>query len=164
MSVETFYATAAQVCFTLLGFWWAVVQFRHAEWMRKPGYRRMAHAVSLYFLLPGIMSLVSLLAGGANYLWRVTFAIAGLVGIIATLIVINAVKVEEESIQIPRVVQWITVPLYALITLIALRPEVGQDLGIALQPLELEGILFSAMIFFGINFAWLLFSEPLKEH
>ena len=31
MDTGTFYATTSAVSFTLLGFWWVVVQFRHDE-------------------------------------------------------------------------------------------------------------------------------------
>ena len=31
MDTATFYATTSAVSFTLLGFWWVVVQFRHDE-------------------------------------------------------------------------------------------------------------------------------------
>ena len=29
MNTDAFYQTVAGLCFTLLGLWWAVVQFRH---------------------------------------------------------------------------------------------------------------------------------------
>ena len=35
MDTTTFYAAASALCFTLLGFWWVVVQFRHAELTRR---------------------------------------------------------------------------------------------------------------------------------
>ncbi len=43
--------------------------------MRTPHHRRLACHASLYFALPGIMSLVSLLAERLTYLWRVGFAV-----------------------------------------------------------------------------------------
>ena len=36
MDTGTFYATTSAVSFTLLGFWWVVVQFRHEEMTRDP--------------------------------------------------------------------------------------------------------------------------------
>ena len=37
MNTDAFYQTVAGFCFTLLGPWWAVVQFRHEEWMSGVG-------------------------------------------------------------------------------------------------------------------------------
>ena len=36
MDTGTFYATTSAVSFTLLGFWWVVVQFRHNEMTQDP--------------------------------------------------------------------------------------------------------------------------------
>jgi hypothetical protein len=49
----------AQASFTLLALWWVLLQIRHDEWFADTAYRRRAYDVSLYFLLPGIMSLGS---------------------------------------------------------------------------------------------------------
>ena len=56
-----FYQTAAQLCFTLLGLWWLVLQTKYKEWINDSERRRMATSISLYFLLPGAMSLIALL-------------------------------------------------------------------------------------------------------
>ena len=65
MDTGTFYATTSAVSFTLLGFWWVVVQFRHDEMTQDPGRRRLAFVVSLHFILPGLMSLGALLTADA---------------------------------------------------------------------------------------------------
>ena len=56
MDTSTFYATTSAVSFTLLGFWWVVVQFRHEQMTQDAGRRRLAFVVSLHFILPGLMS------------------------------------------------------------------------------------------------------------
>jgi hypothetical protein len=40
--MDAFYPTGAGFCFTLLGLWWALVQFRPAVWMRDRRQRRAA--------------------------------------------------------------------------------------------------------------------------
>jgi hypothetical protein len=40
MDTTAFYAASSALCFTLLGFWWVVVQFRHAELTRDVASRR----------------------------------------------------------------------------------------------------------------------------
>ena len=74
--MDAFYQTVAGFCFTLLGLWWAVVQFRHAEWMRDLYQRRAAYSVHLSFLVPGIMSLGAMIAGDVKILWRLVFIVA----------------------------------------------------------------------------------------
>ena len=85
MDTATFYATTSAVSFTLLGFWWVVVQFRHDEMTGDPGRRRLAFVVSLHFILPGLMSLGALLTGDAPIVWRLTFGTAGIAGMIAVV-------------------------------------------------------------------------------
>jgi hypothetical protein len=80
MNIDAFYSAASALCFTLLGFWWVVVQFRHAELTHDRGPRRFAFLVSLHFILPGLASLASLLAGTGT-LWRLTFGITGVTGV-----------------------------------------------------------------------------------
>ena len=86
MDTGTFYATTSAVSFTLLGFWWVVVQFRHDEMTQDPGRRRLAFVVSLHFILPGLMSLGALLTQDAPLIWRLTFGTAGIAGMIAVIV------------------------------------------------------------------------------
>jgi hypothetical protein len=55
------------------------------RWVKDPYRRLMLYDVSLYFLLPGLMSFVSLLAVGVPGIWRVAFAIAGVIGAVMFL-------------------------------------------------------------------------------
>ena len=55
MNQEVFYATSAALCFTLLGFWWVVIQFRHGDLTRTRAARMFALFVSLQFMLPGFV-------------------------------------------------------------------------------------------------------------
>ena len=157
---ETFYATAAQISFTLLGLWWVIVQFRHPEWMGSRYYRRMAYDVSLYFLLPGIMGLVSLLAAEATFLWRVGFVVAGLIGVVETALMIATPAAGITRLAPIRIGRWAGLVLYVLLTVVAFDPGLPGALGIGLQPLGVEGVLNALLLFIGVNFAWVLFAEP----
>ncbi len=95
---DTFYATVAQLCFALLGLWWIVVQFKHQQWMTDPSHRRMAYDISLYFILPGIMSLVSFLATDAKFLWRAGFTLADILGFVETFLMVSAGSFTSRSI------------------------------------------------------------------
>jgi hypothetical protein len=158
MSITDFYSTASQVSFTLLGFWWAVVQFRHADWVDNPSRRRLAHVVSMLFLLPGVMSLLSMLTGEEPLLWRVTFGLAGVLGLVATLIIILGTPAEGAGSWLRPGALFVAAPLYALVTLFAIAPGIARDL-LGLQPLQVEGILLSLLVFLGVNLAWSLFWE-----
>ena len=160
---ETFYATAAQISFTLLGLWWVIVQFRHPDWIGSSYYRRMAYDVSLYFFLPGIMGLVSLLAADARFLWRATFVVAGLIGLVETILMIATPAGGITRLTPIRIGRWVGLVLYALIAVVAFDTSLPSAVGIGLQPLEVEGLMNALLIFVGVNFAWVLFTEPSAQ-
>ena len=159
--LDTFYSTVSQLCFALLGLWWVVVQFKHEEWMSQPGMRRMAYSISLYFLLPGLMCLVSLLSADAKILWRLGFGMAGALGAVDSAYMLVKGDASAAPTGWLGVARWIVVLLYVLIVLIAFAPQLGQLVG--LQPLEAEGVLVALMVFLGVNFAWSSFATPARE-
>lgn len=162
MSIQDFYSAASQISFTLLGFWWAVAQFRHDDWVGDGGRRRMAHVVSLLFLLPGVMSLISMLAGDTRIIWRLSFGAAGVLGLLATLLIVLGTPDEGEGRWLRPGALFVAAPLYGLVTLFAIAPELASDL-LGLQPLQAEGILLSLLVFLGVNLAWALFWEDKRK-
>jgi hypothetical protein len=159
MDTATFYATTSAVSFTLLGFWWVVVQFRHEEMTQDPGRRRLAFVVSLHFILPGLMSLGALLTGDAPLVWRFTFGVAGIAGMIAVVIASRGIANPTGAIAAIGRYEWLAFPLYAVITIVAIRPDLVQS-AVGLAPLQVEGTVMTLLVFLGIVFAWALFTEP----
>ncbi len=159
MDTATFYATTSAVSFTLLGFWWVVVQFRHREMTQDRGRRRLAFVVSLHFVLPGLMSLGALLTGDAPIVWRVTFGTAGIAGVLAVLIASRGIDEPTGALAIVGRYEWLALPLYVVLTLVALRPDVVQPVA-GLVALQVEGMVMTLLVFLGIIFAWLRFTEP----
>lgn len=159
MDTGTFYATTSAVSFTLLGFWWVVVQFRHEEMTQDRGRRRLAFVVSLHFILPGLMSLGSLLTADAPVVWRLTFGSAGIAGMIAVVLASRGITDPTGAIAAIRRYEWFALPLYAVITLVAIRPDLVRTM-IGLEPLQVEGTIMTLLVFLGIVFAWALFTEP----
>jgi hypothetical protein len=155
MDTTAFYAASSALCFTLLGFWWVVVQFRHAELTRDPAARRFAFLVSLHFIVPGLVSLASLLATGP--IWRVAFGLAGLTGIAAAIAGMRAAGSKPGMLEGVRQVGWLGVPIYALVTLIAVVPDIART-GLGVEPLQVEGLLLVVFLLVGILLAWSLFT------
>jgi hypothetical protein len=159
LDTATFYATTSAVSFTLLGFWWVVVQFRHDEMTQDTGRRRLAFVVSLHFILPGLMSLGALLTSDSPIVWRLTFGSAGLAGMVAVVVASRGVQEPTGAIAAIGKAEWIALPLYAVLTLVAFRPDLVQS-SVGLIPLQVEGIVMTLLVFLGIIFAWALFTEP----
>ena len=155
--LDSFYTTAAQACFTLLALWWVLLQIRHDAWIADVAYRRTVYDVSFYFLLPGMMSLGSLLAVQQSSVWRASFALLGAVGIIESLILIAGRREMRGRGMLVESADWLSLALYSLVVAVALWTGLPAELGLGLQPLELEGILLAGLIFLGIALAAALF-------
>jgi hypothetical protein len=158
MDTAAFYATTSALSFTLLGFWWVVVQFRHDELTVDPSLRRLAFVVSLYFILPGLMSLGALIAGDSPVIWRLTFGAAGTVGMVAVVLGAKAITTDGVGSSIGRRI-WLGLPTFAILTFVALRPDLVRS-ALALEPLQVEAAMLTTLAFLGIWFAWALFTEP----
>lgn len=158
--LETFYQTVAQLCFTLLGLWWLVLQTKYAEWIGNRERRRRATNISLYFLLPGSMSLIALLASQTRPLWQVAFLIASGIGAAETAFLIRGGAGTRAS-MVARALPWMGAALYALVLLVALLPGVPQQFGVA--PLTVAGVLLTLLIVLGVSLAWRFFIEPRPD-
>lgn len=158
--LSDFYSTAAQLFFALLGFWWVVVQFKQYRWSRDPARRRMSYVVSLHFLLPGVMCTISLLSADVQVIWNITFALAGLVGVIATSFVKVSSTTNKGAMLYTLFGQGLTMGLYLLITVIALFPGLLGAIGLNVRPLIVEGIMLTLIVVLAVTQAWFLFMEP----
>ena len=154
--MDAFYQTLISICFTLMGLWWAVVQFRHDEWMNDPDHRLMAYVVYLSFLVPGMMSLGSLVSGDVRFIWQVIFVLSAILGGAATFLMIRSVKKGAGRGWLFQGGRWGVLALYLLVAIFALEP----GLAAPLKPLQVEGLLLSGLIFLGVNFAWTLMAHP----
>jgi hypothetical protein len=160
VALDAFYQTAAQICFTLLGLWWLVLQTKYAEWIGNRARRRMATNISLSFLLPGAMSLMAL-ASHARILWATAFVVASLFGGVETAATMLPPPIGAPTKRRP---PWYAYPLriaslvlYLLIILVALLPGIPQHLGAA--PLTVAAVLLTLIVVLGAAAAWLYFAE-----
>jgi hypothetical protein len=158
-NISDFYGAVSSLSFTLLGLWWVVVQLRYQGGGGDPRRRRHAYGVALFFLLPGLMSLLSSIDPGLSALWRVAFCSSAVLGIVEVVLYLQTAGVRTPAAVALRAVGLV---LYVLIAVVALRPRLTADLSLGLAPQELEAILLALVIFVGANLAWLGLTEP--EH
>ena len=156
--VRDFYLALAPVSFTLLGLWVIVVQTRHAEWRGRAEYRRRAYGVWLQFALPGLMGLLALVDPASEALWRVSFAIVALVGVA----VLSVLWIRERRGR-GRLTYTGTALLYAAVAFIAIDPAVVNHFDSSINALRTEAILLSILVFIGVNVAWYLLFEDVRE-
>ena len=155
--LDTFYTTVAQASFTLLALWWVLLQIRHDEWIADTAYRRSVYDVSFYFLLPGMMSLASLLAVGQTSIWRVSFALFGLIGLTESIWLMAGRGKLRAAMPVVRVADVLSALIYGLAALVAIWKTLPAELGIGLEALELEGTFVAALLLIGVTLAAALF-------
>ncbi len=152
--LSQFYGAFAPVTFTILGLWFIVVQTRHADWTHDLERRRRASAVSLHFALPGAMSLLSLIDPNSKALWRLSFTVAAILGVVG--LVALRPRRGGPDVLLLKVFHWLAVVLYVLVATVALKTTIAHDMGIILAPLRVEALLLSLLLFVGVTMAWLL--------
>jgi hypothetical protein len=165
MVPEVFYQTVAQLAFTLLGLWWLVLQTKYNEWIHSQTRRRMATNITLYFLLPGSMSLLALLATTSRLLWQVAFVLAALIGAVATAFFLRAAHASQWrnpwSLRIVTAASSLGLALYALVIVVALLPDLFRAMGTT--PLTVAGVAVTLLVIVGVTLAWTYFIEPFPS-
>jgi hypothetical protein len=153
MDMGAFFGVVSTVDFALLGLWWVAVQTRPD--LRGPGADggRMAYMVSLQFIVPGTASLLAQVAPALTAIWRVSFAIAGVTGILAILLLVPTLAAAG-ALTVTRFLRFGALPLYILMTIIAMVPGVFSDASANLSALQVEAILFCIVIFLAAQIAW----------
>jgi hypothetical protein len=159
MDTQAFYAVVGGVGFTLLGLWQVVVTSRK-DWQRSRPRRLLSYTVALQFLLPAMMSVLSLVAPDEPMVWRVVFAVSGAFGLAGAVLYRRALIEEYDVPRLSAVVGWVVLPVYLAIVVLALWPSLPADLGLSLSAIQVEAILVSLVLFLGVQAAWILIVEP----
>jgi hypothetical protein len=164
--LDGFYQTVAQLCFTLLGLWWLVLQTKYRVWVSDAKRRRMATNISLYFLLPGAMSLLALLATDPLF-WQIPFILTGAIGALETFFLILRSPHPAGTPWIGPALRWTGFVLYVLVVLVAVVALFANQLQITLShafaPLVVAGWLLTLLIVLGLGLAWAYFIEPAED-
>jgi hypothetical protein len=123
----------------------------------------MAYSVHLAFVIPGVMSLGAQTAGDIRIIWRLVFVVAGLLGIAATTLLILNTGGAAPRGWFTRYGRWLAVALYAVVVLLALIPALVTTIfGPEVKPLQIEGLLFTVIVFLGVGLAWDFLAEPKR--
>lgn len=88
------------------------------------------------------------------------FAATGGLGVAGVLLMLRALRDEHDSPFIVRVIQWLVLPIYVFLTVIALIPTLPAQLGLTLSALQTAAIAVTAIFTCGIQSALLLVVEP----
>ncbi|HEX2196081.1 MAG TPA: hypothetical protein VHJ76_04065 [Actinomycetota bacterium] len=146
--LDEFYSVATQASLTLLGLWWVVLRAWPSGWAEDPARRATGYHVSLYFMLPAFASALSLLSTDSSFFWRAGFGLAAIVGAVENLAML-ARGVAGKWFVYP------SVALYVLAGVVAAAPTLVTDATDEVTALHVEGVLLSAILFLGLNVAWL---------
>lgn len=154
-AVSIFYRTLSGASFTLLGLWFALVQFAHGGWRTKPSRHRATLHIGLHFFLPGGMGLFALLAGPTDggLIWRVTFIVGSGIGLLET---VSYLRPRARPIGlILRALAIVDVPLFVVAIAAAFLPVKA----LAITPLQIEGLVTGLLLISGMYSVWLAFAE-----
>ncbi len=155
MDLSSFYSLMAVTCFTLVGLWWTVIE-RHPEWKVDRTRRRLAGSVYLSFLLPGLMSMFAQVDAGNPLIWRSSFTVAALIGIVST---VQLLRVDDSAQRGPfRRSRWLVAVMYAVIAVLGLFPAVSSVVGGT--PLQAASIALILLVVLAHGLAW----EFMMEH
>ncbi|MEA2347902.1 MAG: hypothetical protein QOG62_1689 [Thermoleophilaceae bacterium] len=155
-SLDAFYTGLSQASFVLLGLWWVVVQLKYAEGSGDVSRRRHVYGVMLFLLIPGVMSVTSLVNSDLTLLWRVAFGISGAAGLLECLFYFGTSGVRTRGSTVLRVFAAL---LCGLIVLIALFPDLSATIGFGLSPREVEAILSSLLLVVGAHMVYFALTE-----
>ncbi len=163
MDESSFYGVVSAINFTLLGLWWVVIQERVDVGGHDFAARRMAYFVSLQFVILATVSLLAQVSPSVPYVWRIAFTLAGVAGGIGVWMLARELLRSTDAEVVPYVFAAVGIPLYILVIVVALCPTQINDLGWSLKPIELEGLLISALVFLGVQEAWVVSMTPKRK-
>ena len=152
-----FYEALAGTSLTLLGLWIGVLQLAPAGWRIDPTGRASTLHLSLKFFLPGVLGLTSLLsaAGDNAAVWRVSFAVGGLVGFVESVRYLGRVT-RPAALRRLAVVDPV---LYLMIVAAALLPASV----LPVPPLQAEGIVTTLVFVTGLVGVWFALADRRPE-
>jgi hypothetical protein len=136
-----------------------VLQTKYQEWSGKRELRRMIVNISLYFLLPGTMSLLAMLAIQATAIWRIAFVVTSVLGAVESAFMVRRLQQRERSYWVTILLRTIELVLFALIAVVGLFPDLFRVA--RLTPLTVAGVLLTLIVVGGIALMWTYLIAPV---
>jgi len=138
-----FYATLAQVSFTVLGLWLVAVQVRAADLAADPARRWGAQVVAIHLAMPGFMSLLNLSAPDSSMMWRMSFVGFALVGLAGTIL-LGRTRDQPSSV-VASLAHVAALAAYAVVASTAMfAPRVRATFDV--EPLVVEAVMLSLLL------------------
>jgi hypothetical protein len=159
MDLGSFYALMSVTCFTLVGLWWTAIEKRD-EWRTDRRLRRLAGSTYLSFLLPGVMSMMAQASPDNPLMWRVSFGLASLVGLVSSVLLVR-VEARGHHVGPFRRFRWLAPVLYGLIVVLGLVPELARVIGAA--PLQVASVLLILLVLLAHGLTWEFLMEPRPD-
>ena len=150
--MSDFYEPFSSTCFVVLGLWLVVVQLHYEEWKGDPHMIRRAFGIGLYFSLPGIMTLISLVNPAAPRLWETSYTLVALGGA-----GVMAVLYTGADNRLAATAYLAALVLYLAIGVIAITAFTRHSAHVENQ---IDQVLLCVMLFLGVNVAQLLLFGP----
>jgi cytochrome bd-type quinol oxidase subunit 2 len=164
MNQSAFYGVVAATNLTLLGLWWVAVKDRtNLIGHKDAASRRAAYLVSLQFAIPATVALLAQVNPGEPAIWRFAFGSAGVIGAIGIALLARQIWSDTVARVAPILFALFGIPAYVLVVIVAFFPTMVADAGLTLKPIEAEGMLFSALLFLGVQEAWVVSMTPTDE-
>ncbi len=162
MDQTAFYGVVSAINFTLLGLWWVAVKDRADLVGDSASSRRTAYLVSLQFVIPATVALFAQVAPHERTVWRIAFAAGGIAGAAAVALLAQEIRATTPARISPVLFAVFGIPLYVVVVAVSFAPDLVTDIGLTLKPIEVEGLLFSAIVFLGVQEAWVVAMTPPK--
>ncbi|HLM87862.1 MAG TPA: hypothetical protein VK284_02370 [Streptosporangiaceae bacterium] len=158
MQLSDFYQAFAAACFALLGLWLVAAQLRVDVWQNDPARKSRAYVVALSFVLPGMMSVFSLIDQNTSTFWQASFATVAFGGALIMFAVRGfAVPAEPGRTGLRRLTDPDRLGQAAYVTAIVLYLVIGVlALFGGLAELRTEAVLLTILVFLNFNVGWLL--------
>jgi hypothetical protein len=153
--MSDFYPAFSSTCFVVLTLWLMTVQQRYRGWEADPDMVRRAFGLGLYFSLPGIMTLISLVDPTSPRLWEWTYTLVALGGAAVMVMLYTAARDRLTTVAYPA-----ATVLYLAIGAIAI---IGLNRQHAHLENQVDQVLLCVMLFLGVNVAWLLLFPPVRR-
>lgn len=83
-----------------------------------------------------------------------------MLGIVSVGYFIRTLRDEYDCPAVLRAIEYIALPIYIVVTVLAVAPEIARALIPDLAPIQVEGIILAILVFLGVQAAWILMIEP----